>query len=69
VEQLRAHLAKFKGTKDEGEWIGLEKWLGQRTADGGPKTITRDEVRQFVEANRVDVPTHRLRALRRIGEE
>ncbi|MCX6908390.1 MAG: phosphoribosyltransferase [Verrucomicrobia bacterium] len=54
VEQLRAHLAKFKGAKDEADWIGLGEWLKGKV-DSGQRTVTRDEVRKFVEQNRVDV--------------
>jgi hypothetical protein len=48
-EQLRAHLAKTKGTKEESDWIGLDKFLEGKTS------VTKAEVEDFVAQNAVKV--------------
>lgn len=48
-EQLLAHLKKTKGAMDEAADIGLAAWLE------GKRSVTRDEVRAFVEAHKIDV--------------
>lgn len=48
-DQLRAHLAKTKGTKEEAEWIGLDKFLE------GKSTITKADVEDYVAQKRVKV--------------
>lgn len=48
-EQLKAHLAKVKGAVAEADWIGLPLFLE------GRRSVTRDEVEQFVKDNQVTV--------------
>lgn len=48
-EQLFAHLKKTKGAMEEAETIGLAELLT------GRKSVTREEIAAFVEANRIDV--------------
>ena len=49
LEQLKAHLAKTRGTADEAEWIGLNGFLAGKTS------VTKAEVEQFVREHQVQV--------------
>ena len=48
-KQLMAHLSKTKGTTEEAKWIGLEEFLADK------KSVTREEVRKFVQENQVEL--------------
>lgn len=48
-DQLTAHLKKFKGANDEATEIGLDEWLK------GRESVTRDEVREFLDRSRIEV--------------
>ncbi len=47
--QLRAHLAKTKGTADQMKWIGLDDWLADKPS------VTKADVEAFVNSNRLEV--------------
>lgn len=49
ADQLLAHLKKFKGAMDEASEIGLDEWLK------GRESVTRDEVREFLDRSRIEV--------------
>ncbi|NBW13161.1 MAG: hypothetical protein EBR82_34585, partial [Caulobacteraceae bacterium] len=49
VEQLKAHLGKFKGAIAEANWIGLPVFLE------GRDRVTRAEVEQFVKDNEISI--------------
>jgi hypothetical protein len=54
-EQMRAMLLKQKGVKpDELKWTGFDDWVK------GKKSVTRDEISEFLEKNRVQVGETRL---------
>jgi len=49
ADELRARLLKIPGAKKEADWIGIDDLLA------GKKSVTRQEVKDFVEANQVQV--------------
>lgn len=56
-EQLLAHLLKTRGTKEQAAWIGLDDFLKDK------KSVTKDEVRSFVQKNAVHVKDVTLASL------
>lgn len=47
--QWKAHLAKYRGTKDQADWIGMDKFFAEN-----PKP-TRAQIEEYVGANKLEV--------------